>query len=239
MKTEYLTYIKEIAKYGSFNKAAQNLYMSQPALNEAVSSLERELGFKIFQRTHKGVFLTSEGENMFKSIDLVLNTIKSWQDFSTKNKQNNSINIKTFSTVGRIVLSDLIDEMQKNNPQLSIHVYGQFYGDADGLINEIFLQENYDLVILGITAQVLPKMVDFLPIIKKQMKILFHDQYYVVMNANHPLAKKKSLKLKDLTDNILVTHSSDKTPAECLNFFKNYLPKNQYVYLESNVDILT
>lgn len=62
MTIQQLIYVIEIEKNRSFNQAAQVLYISQPTLSKAVSSLEDELGISIFVRSHKGVELTSEGE---------------------------------------------------------------------------------------------------------------------------------------------------------------------------------
>ena len=50
-KREY-EYVMEIAKEGSFSKAAQNLYISQPALSGAIKKIEKELyGIPLFDRT--------------------------------------------------------------------------------------------------------------------------------------------------------------------------------------------
>lgn len=56
-----LRYIIMISETGSLNKAADQLYVSQPSLTSAVKELEKELGITIFNRSGKGVTLTNDG----------------------------------------------------------------------------------------------------------------------------------------------------------------------------------
>ena len=59
-----LQIISEIHKEGSFQKAAESLYLSQPALSQYVSRAEKELGFKIYNRIDGKCYLTEAGEIM-------------------------------------------------------------------------------------------------------------------------------------------------------------------------------
>ncbi|MGN0690838.1 MAG: LysR family transcriptional regulator [Oscillospiraceae bacterium] len=53
------------AQCGSISKAAEKLYISQPAISRAVHSLEESLGTRLFRREHRGVTLTEEGELLY------------------------------------------------------------------------------------------------------------------------------------------------------------------------------
>ena len=61
MTLNQLKYVIEIAKTGSINQAAANLFLSQSVLSTSVSSLEKEIGQKIFVRSNRGVTLTPFG----------------------------------------------------------------------------------------------------------------------------------------------------------------------------------
>lgn len=61
MTLQKLRYIIEIVNSGSISNAAKRLYVSQPSLSSAVQEVEGHLGFEIFQRTNKGVTLSTEG----------------------------------------------------------------------------------------------------------------------------------------------------------------------------------
>ena len=56
--------VKVIAQEGSFNKAAQKLFISQPALTKRIARLEDTLGMKLFHRSNKGILLTEFGHKI-------------------------------------------------------------------------------------------------------------------------------------------------------------------------------
>ena len=56
-----LKYVIAISEAGSYNKAAEVLYISQPSLTNAVQDLEREIGVTVFNRSGRGVSLTNDG----------------------------------------------------------------------------------------------------------------------------------------------------------------------------------
>ena len=61
MTLQQLRYIIEIVKHGSITEAAKSLYISQPSLSNAVKELENELGIEIFNRSSRGISLSSDG----------------------------------------------------------------------------------------------------------------------------------------------------------------------------------
>ena len=62
MRIEQLLYLSEIAKTHSISIAANNLFVSQPAISTAIKKLEEELDVTLFSRSKNGVFLTPIGE---------------------------------------------------------------------------------------------------------------------------------------------------------------------------------
>ena len=63
MTLQQLIYSVKIAETKSMNKAAAELFISQPALSSAIHDLEEELNIEIFIRNQRGIIVTSEGEN--------------------------------------------------------------------------------------------------------------------------------------------------------------------------------
>lgn len=72
MKLEQLRYICAIYEAGSINRAADRLFLSQPNISNAVSKLERELGFSIMRRSHSGVQFTDKGLELVQYATSVL-----------------------------------------------------------------------------------------------------------------------------------------------------------------------
>ena len=64
MELKQLEYFMVTCEKGSFNKAAECLYTTQPNVSKVISSLEKELGRELFERTGKGIRITPYGETV-------------------------------------------------------------------------------------------------------------------------------------------------------------------------------
>jgi len=75
MNLQQLRYIVAVAEYGTITRAAQTLHVGQPALTQAIRSLERELGTELFERSSRGLFLTDAGRALVASTTRALEEI--------------------------------------------------------------------------------------------------------------------------------------------------------------------
>ena len=66
----------EVAKFGNVSRAAESLFITQQAVSGQIKSLEKELGFPLFERKSKGVALTKEGEILFADWEQIRNTLR-------------------------------------------------------------------------------------------------------------------------------------------------------------------
>ncbi len=71
MNINQIQYALTVARYKNFSKAAESLFLSQPALSLQIKKLENELGFSLFARKAQGVSITPEGEKFFKDAQAV------------------------------------------------------------------------------------------------------------------------------------------------------------------------
>jgi DNA-binding transcriptional LysR family regulator len=65
---EHYKVFYHVAKFGNITSAAHSLYLSQPSVSRCISTLEEELGCKLFTRSKKGVELTAEGQQLYKHV---------------------------------------------------------------------------------------------------------------------------------------------------------------------------
>ncbi len=72
MKIEKLYYFLSVAKHKNFTKAAQECHIAQPAVSKQMLSLEKELGFELFQRKNRRVELTDAGQEFYQSISCLI-----------------------------------------------------------------------------------------------------------------------------------------------------------------------
>ena len=68
MTTKQIQYILELAQTGNFNRAAENLYISQPTMTYQIRAAEEEIGFPIFNRSGRGASLTPAGAQFIISL---------------------------------------------------------------------------------------------------------------------------------------------------------------------------
>ncbi len=76
MNTQHLLYALEVARFGSYSRAAQSLEIGQPTLSKAVSELEKTLGITIFQRSARGVVPSEEGQEFLRLAGETLKQIR-------------------------------------------------------------------------------------------------------------------------------------------------------------------
>ncbi|MBR5510379.1 MAG: LysR family transcriptional regulator [Lachnospiraceae bacterium] len=66
MELKQLQYFVACAELGSFSKAADELYTTQPNVSKIIKSLEEELGFELFERQKRGIQLTEKGQLIYE-----------------------------------------------------------------------------------------------------------------------------------------------------------------------------
>src|SRR5690554_4062345 len=74
MHIEYLDYFYKVSIAGSISKVANSEHISQSALSQQISKLEDNLGYKLLERSNKGVELTDKGLIVFKYADNIIRT---------------------------------------------------------------------------------------------------------------------------------------------------------------------
>ena len=72
MKLSSLRYFVTIAKYKSYTKASENLFISQPTLSRTIMDLEEELGIKLFVRGKSNLHLTEEGKILYREASEII-----------------------------------------------------------------------------------------------------------------------------------------------------------------------
>lgn len=72
LELRHLRYFVAVAQEGHVTRAAQRLYVSQPALSQALRELERQIGVPLLERHSRGVSLTPAGEQLFAKATIVL-----------------------------------------------------------------------------------------------------------------------------------------------------------------------
>lgn len=114
-----------VARCGSLTKAAEELYISQPAVSQAIKQLENQLGTPLFNRLHKGMELSAQGgEIVFADVERALQLLSGVEDRLSELKQNatGTLRIGASETIFEYILSEKIVEYHKKYPQVKIEL---------------------------------------------------------------------------------------------------------------------
>lgn len=95
MTIQQCKYVVEIARCGSFNEAAKQLFVAQSSLSVSVKQLEQELGIRIFERSGNGIYLTSDGAEFVCYARQIVEQTEFVLDRYTGNEQSLHLNIST------------------------------------------------------------------------------------------------------------------------------------------------
>lgn len=114
----------QVAKSKSFSKASKELYMTQPAVSQAVMQLERELDIRLFNRTPKGVTLTNEGKLLFEYVNSAINLISSGEEkiLESKDLTVGELKIGVGDTISKYFLLSYLEVFHNKYPNLKFKI---------------------------------------------------------------------------------------------------------------------
>lgn len=170
--------IRTIAELKSFSKAAAVLYVSQPYLSKVVSSVENELGMKIFNRKHNPISVTPAGECYLQYIEDIL---AAEQKMRTAIHEINGqcasiINLGMGSLRGPYLLPHLLQKFDILYPHITLNIIEE--SSNKELIKSI---ENGQLDLAIYTSPEVPQTVD--------STLLYQERLLMVLPPDYPVAE--------------------------------------------------
>ncbi len=184
-----LRYVVAAADSGHVTDAAKRLNVSQPSISSAIADLEAEIGVPIFIRHHaRGVTLTPVGERVVNEARLLL---KHAQDFAQNAVEHGDalkgeIAVGCFLTLAIRFMPGLLAGFAQKYPGITVRLQE---GDQEEMIST--MQAGRIELALAYSLAV-PDEIDAQPLIDLPP--------YAIVSANHPLARRRSVSLKELGD---------------------------------------
>jgi DNA-binding transcriptional LysR family regulator len=196
MEIQHLREFAAIAETGSFSKAARRLRIAQPPLSRHIRQLEDELGIKLFERSATGVRITREGSLLLQQARTVLDDASALLDLATRARAGLASTLRVAMAPGLCeVVNRIRIHLVKTVPQLSIE-------GTDMSSAQQYAALRRRLVDVGL----LRHMPDDGEI---DTEPLFAERFVVLVGEGHPLAKKRTLKLKQLAGEHLLLQDRD------------------------------
>ena len=196
MTLNQLNYIITIAESGSINKAAEQLYLSQPSLTGAVQDLERELGITLFHRSGRGVTLTGDGAEFLlyakQLYGQYVNILEKYgKNGSLKKKFGVSTQHYSFAVKAFVEMAKEFD-MSKYEFAIRETRTAEVIRDVSTMKSEIGV-----LYLCDFNRKSLEKMLRTAGL---EFHHLIECQAYVYLWKEHPLAKEESISFRQLEE---------------------------------------
>lgn len=190
------------ADAGSFNKAAEEAYITPTAVIKQMNLLEHDLGVKLFERTHRGLKLTKAGQSLYQDAKYIIqycqNAVIRAQNAMQEDK--NVLRIGTSPMTPAQVLVDLWPKILEQCPDMKFQLIP--FENTPENAREILanLGQNID-VIAGIFDETM------LDLRKCAGTEISREPVCCAVSIQHRLAAKKSLTIEELYgENLLLMH---------------------------------
>lgn len=179
-----------VAKYGSYSKAAEKTFRTQPAITLQVQSLEKELGANLFDRpSHRNAALTEEGKALVELATPLLEDISSltarFNELRGKGRKV-PLKIATHNSVMTCLLPGAIGAFKKKFPDNELSIVNRSRQD----IIEMVGNGEVDIGISSLSS--VPAGLDY--------RIISRFNRVLITPRNHPLSKKKKIGPKDIVN---------------------------------------
>lgn len=197
MTLQQLKYVIEVARSRSISKAAQNLFISQPSLSNALKELENEVGIRIFLRTNKGIILTPEGVEFLGYARQVVEQAalleNRYANVQSSQQQHFSVSSQHYAFAVSAFVR-LLKEYNRDEYEFTLRETKTYeiIEDVKNLHSEIGI-----LYVNDFNQKVIHKFL-------REGNLIFHELFeakpHIFISARNPLAKKDFVTLSDLND---------------------------------------
>lgn len=186
---------RAVAELGNFRKAAESIHISQPAFSRRIEKLENALGAQLLERTTRKVNLTSVGREFDKQLRQILDAL----DATLLNirgvaaSRMGEVTIACVPSAVNYFVSSVVKEFHQRYPKIRVRIIDDSanhvliavaQGEADFGLNFTGSQEN-DI----------------------EFTAIFEEKFVAACHKDHPLAKQKSVRWRDLSDHDYISVS--------------------------------
>jgi DNA-binding transcriptional LysR family regulator len=180
-----------VVKFGSFTRAGQELFLSQPAVCMQVKKLAQALGLSLFEKLGKNISPSLAGKELIATCDEIFKTMDSFE-----NKLANLQTLKQGSlklsglTTAKYIIPLTLGEFSQLYPNIDVSLkLANHYGLGERMINNLD-----DLYIVS----EIPKFIDV------ESFPFFRDELVVVASIDHPLANQRNISIHNLANEAFI-----------------------------------
>ncbi len=194
MELTLLYYFKTVAEMENITKAAETLYISQPALSKAIAKLEKSLDVTLFERRKGRISLSAMGKVYYEYVSSAFQVLEQGERKLSEIKKQSGDTVSIASPCAG-VLHELIYDFLSGGELVQINQY--LYEES--ILESELLSGKLDFAVTPVTIENSEI---------EQIKLM-EEEVFIVVSEKHPLAKEKYVRLADFAeDQFLVNESS-------------------------------
>ena len=195
MNLSQLYYFKKLAEIGHYTKAAKELFITQPALSDSISGLEKELGAVLFHKEKKSIVLTRIGREFYTYVCLSLNQLDTGIAILKEKTSYLSgvVDLGSIPTLLNEFVPEAVYDYKKDiNPLVNFNIHS---GHTDNILAKLISEE----IDLGFCAKKPDETeLAFVPVL--------YQPYVALAAKQHPLASERSITLDKLKNYNLLSY---------------------------------
>jgi len=205
MQIESLKVFCDLVETESFTKAAQINSVTQSAVSQQISGLERVFKSQLIERSKKRPRLTREGEMLYDYSQQILQTYAAMDSRlqELKDTISGAIRVATIYSLGLHDLPPHLKKFRRSYPAVDVRVE---YRHS----NEVYEDVVNNVVDLGLLAYpIKDAKLEIVPLRQEPLVLICHPQ--------HPFTKQKAIRLKDLAGQKIISFEADTPMREALD----------------------
>ncbi|WP_297635011.1 LysR family transcriptional regulator [uncultured Clostridium sp.] len=223
MNFEQLKILVALGEEKNFSRTANRLNLTTSAVSQAVSSLEKELDIKLFNRSKSGSFTTEKGQYILREAMQILSIQEKIYKYSS-DKENRKLKIKIGIIPG--VSYPLMKALKKLKEEYEFLEVSVEEHDTEILLKGL-QSKKYNFAIISFADTIKNQNINY-----KSYKLIEGDFCFMISKAS-PLALKNSLSFNDvIKENIAVYN--DKFLKNYISYVEDCCTKKAEIFLQSN-----
>jgi len=176
----------EVAKYKGFSKAAEELFISQPAVTKHIKELERKVGMRLIQRRRGAFALTEAGKIFYKYTRKISSHLMEIENVlgGLQKEHHGLLKIGTTESYSKCLMPKLLSGFHASHPSIKIALD---VGNSDEIEKSLLVYKN-DLGLIGVTKT--SSKLRTIPFLREPLVL--------IVSPNHSLARKPVVSFREL-----------------------------------------
>jgi len=187
-----------VARYESFSKASEQLFVTQPAISKRVASLEEELGAQLFNRIARQISLTEAGKQLLPKAQDLVHQAEDMQRYASNLSDDISGNLSVAIAhhIGLHRMPPILKEFNLRHPKVTLDIR---FEDSDQAYTAVE-QGDIEFAVITLPQNLPDKLIK---------EVVWHDALNIMVSQDHALANEATLSLAMLSNYPCVLTSPD------------------------------